>query len=115
MRGVALNVRPSSGNRLTCMCDTCQAYAHHLGQADKILDQYGGTDVFQMTPSQLSITEGIENLRCLRLEGRGVLRWYAGCCNTPVANTGHLPRCPLSGFLTLLWIIKGMAGLVKKI
>ncbi len=97
LRGVARDIRPSGGNRLTCMCDTCQAYAHHLGRADTILDLYGGTDIFQMTPRQLTFTESIEHLRCLQLEGRGVLRWYAGCCNTPVANTVSSARVPFVG------------------
>jgi hypothetical protein len=97
LRGVAIDISPSKGNRLTCMCDTCQTYAHHLGQAEKILDKYGGTDIFQMTPSELTITEGIEHLRCLQLEGRGVLRWYAGCCNTPVANTLSSAKVPFVG------------------
>ena len=97
LRGVAFDFSPSSGVRLACMCDTCQAYAHHLEQADKILDQYGGTDIFQISPSHLSLMEGIENLRCLRLEGRGVLRWYAGCCNTPVANTLASAKVPFIG------------------
>lgn len=97
LRGVAKDVNPSRGNRLICMCDTCQTYAHHLGQADNILDQYGGTDIFQMTPGQLILAEGMENLRCLQLEGRGVLRWYGGCCNTPVANTVSSAKIPFVG------------------
>ena len=87
VQGVARDVSPKTGNRLVCMCDDCQAYAHHLGRAEHILDRNGGTEVFQLTPSQLTLTEGREHLRCLRLKEKGLMRWYAGCCNTPVANT----------------------------
>lgn len=97
VQGIGRNVDPSSGNRLACMCDTCQAYAHYLGKAGQILDQYGGTDIFQMTPSQLTISEGIENLGCLKITAEGVLRWYARCCNTPVANTVSSPKVPFVG------------------
>src|SRR4051812_24670077 len=83
--GTASNVSPRTGNRLICMCDDCQAYAHHLGRADDILDAYGGTDIFQLTPSQVVISSGRDRMRCVRLTDKGILRWYAGCCNTPMA------------------------------
>lgn len=38
-------------------------------------------------PSKLIITEGSQYLRSLRLTPKGLIRWYAGCCNTPVGNT----------------------------
>jgi hypothetical protein len=97
VQGVARYVSPKTGNRLVCMCDDCQAYAHHLGRAEHILDRNGGTEVFQLTPSQLTLTQGREHLRCLRLKEKGLMRWYAGCCNTPLANTLASPRIPFVG------------------
>jgi hypothetical protein len=94
--GIARDVAPETGNRVVCMCDDCQAYAHHLG-AGPILDANGGTDIFQLTPSQITITHGSEHLRLLRLTPKGLLRWYAGCCNTPIANTLTSPRMPFVG------------------
>jgi len=95
--GVATDVDPDRGNRLVCMCDDCQAYAHWLDRADAILDQNGGTEVFQLTPAQVRITAGREHVRCLRLSPKGLMRWYAGCCNTPIANTLDRPRLPFLG------------------
>lgn len=69
------------------MCDDCQAYAHWLDRADVILDRNAGTDVFQMTPAQVRITAGHEHIRCVRLTAKGLRRWYAGCCKTPIGNT----------------------------
>jgi hypothetical protein len=98
MHGVATEVRPDNGNRIVCMCDDCQAFALFLDRPDA-LDQYGGTDIYQTTPSQLTITDGIEHLRCMRLSPKGLFRWYAGCCNTPIANTADTARAPFAGVI----------------
>lgn len=95
--GHAIKVSPRKGNRIICMCDDCQTYAKFLGKQDKILDEHGGTDIFQLTPSQIKITYGIEYLECVRLKEGGLLRWYAGCCNTPIANTSTSSKMPIVG------------------
>jgi hypothetical protein len=79
------------------MCDDCQAYAHYLGRAGEILDAHGGTDMFQTTPSQIEIATGIEHVRCVRLSEAGILRWFAGCCRTPMAHTVASPNVPFVG------------------
>jgi hypothetical protein len=95
--GIAINVDPDRGNRLVCMCADCQAYAHWLERAAVILDEHGGTDVFQMTPAQVRITAGHEHIRCVRLSPKGLMRWYAGCCNAPIGNTLDSARLPFMG------------------
>ena len=97
MTGIVTNIDPDRGNRLVCMCDDCQAYAHWLDRADAILDAHGGTDVLQLTPAQVRITSGQEQVRCVRLSEKGLMRWYAGCCNTPIANTLDSARLPFIG------------------
>lgn len=87
---------PEAGVRLTCMCEDCQTYAHWLGRAGDMLDRWGGTDVFQMTPAQVEIGGGRERLRCIRQSKRGAQRWYAGCCKTPVGNSLG-PKLPFLG------------------
>ena len=79
------------------MCDDCQAYAHFLKMADAVLDEHGGTDIFQISLSQLKITQGHERIKCLRLTEKGLCRWYAGCCNTPIANSLPLHKVPFVG------------------
>ena len=93
MRGVARAISPSSGFRFICYCKDCQAFARFLERPD-ILDGAGGTDIFQMPPGQVTFTEGFEALRCVRLSSK-VLRWYADCCRTPIANTAAGPRFPV--------------------
>lgn len=85
--GVAHDVSPKTGNRIVCYCDDCQGFARYLGHESPILDDNGGTDIFQMYPNQLNITQGIEQLRSMRLSEKGLLRWYTDCCKTPVGNT----------------------------
>ncbi|WP_193189331.1 DUF6151 family protein [Microbulbifer taiwanensis] len=87
VQGVAREVTPGSGNRVICYCDDCQAFAIYLGRADDVLDEHGGTDIFQLTPSQIGITEGQERIRCMRLSDKGMYRWYTECCKTPIGNT----------------------------
>jgi len=48
---------------------------------------FGGTKIYQTSQSQLTIHEGHNELKCLRLTEKGTLRWYAGCCNTPIGNS----------------------------
>ncbi len=52
-----------------------------------MLDQFGGTEVVATHPDAVTITQGLESLACLSLTERGLLRWYAACCNTPIGNT----------------------------
>jgi hypothetical protein len=70
-----------------CYCVDCQAFANHLSTDHNILDQWGGTDIYQTAPWNVTIDKGIEYLRCLRLTPRGTHRWFTACCNTPVGNT----------------------------
>jgi Family of unknown function (DUF6151) len=78
---------PRRANRAVCYCRDCQAFAHFLGKAKETLDDRLGTEVIQVLPRNVAFTQGIEALACMRLTGKGLLRWYAGCCNTPIGNT----------------------------
>jgi hypothetical protein len=97
LQGLATSVSPETGNRIVCLCDDCQNYAKFLKREEIILDKNGGTEIFQLTPSQLKITHGKEHLKCVRLTDKGLLRWYAGCCKTPVANTMSSWKIPFVG------------------
>jgi len=99
LQGVAHGITRKAGNHAVCYCDDCQAFAHFLGRAGDVLDSHGGTEIFQMSPANLSITAGAERLACMRLTPRGLLRWYASCCNTPIGNTLPTSRLPLVGLV----------------
>ena len=59
-----------------------------------MLDPAGGTDIFQMPPARVKLTEGTDAIRCISLS-KNVLRWYADCCRTPIGNTAADPRFPI--------------------
>ncbi len=99
LRGVARGVSGARGNRLVCYCDDCQSFAHFLEGADQILDAHGGTDIFQMSPARLEITQGVDHLACMRLRPGGLLRWYADCCRTPIGNTPASRQMPFVGLI----------------
>jgi hypothetical protein len=86
VQGVAKNISPETGNHIVCYCEDCQAFAKYLKRDADILDEYGGTDIFQVTPSQVEITAGSDQLRCIRLTEKGLFRWHTECCKTPVGN-----------------------------
>ena len=99
VRGVAHGVAPNVGNHCVCFCDDCQAFAKFLGRDRDVLDPNGGTDIFQLSPARVTISEGRDRLACLRLTPRGPLRWYAACCNTPIGNTLATGRLPFLGLV----------------
>jgi hypothetical protein len=99
LRGAVRRVSPAVGNRIVCYCDDCQSFPHFLGRADEILDAHGGTDIFQTSPARVEIREGIEHLACMRLTPKGLVRWYADCCKTPIGNTLATGAVPFVGLI----------------
>ena len=97
VRGVATDVSPASGNRVVCYCDDCQAFARFL-ERDDVMNAAGGTEIFQMPPANVRITEGAAALRCVRLSRKGMHRFYTECCKTPVGNTVSA-RVPFVGLI----------------
>ncbi len=59
---------------------------HHLGRAE-LLDAHGGSDVVQVAPAALSFDQGVDQIVGVRLSPKGLFRWYASCCKTPLGNT----------------------------
>ncbi len=92
-------VHPERVNRVVCYCRDCQAFAHFLGRQTDILDVQGGSDVIQTIPANVVLTAGSEALACMRLTDKGLLRWYAKCCNTPIGNTLANHRVSFVGLL----------------
>jgi len=90
---------PRNANHCVCYCRDCQAFAHFLGQAETVLDERGGSEIIQIPPKNLTFTQGREALACLRLTEKGLLRWYAGCCNTPIGNTLATPKISFIGLV----------------
>ena len=84
-------------NRVVCYCDDCQTFLHYLRRAD-LLDAQGGSDIVQIAPASLSFVQGKERIVGLRLTPKGLYRWYASCCGTPLGNTLS-PAIPFVGII----------------
>jgi hypothetical protein len=95
VHGRVRDASPHTVNRVVCYCDDCQAFLHHLGRAD-LLDAKGGTDIVQVAPASLMFDRGTDRIAGLRLTPKGVYRWYASCCKTPLGNT-VTPAIPFVG------------------
>jgi Family of unknown function (DUF6151) len=64
-----------------------------------VLDAQGGSDVIQLAPHRIKFTQGAAHLAVMRLSDKGMLRWYAACCRTPVGNTLTGSSVPFTGLL----------------
>lgn len=93
VKGTLTESLKPKGRRLKCYCRDCQTFANFLEKGSEILDESGGTDIYQITPAQLRIDQGTEHLGCVRLSPKGLFRWYTQCCKTPIGNTvsGKIP------------------------
>lgn len=105
--GDLADASPASVNHALCYCADCQAFAHHLGRAD-LLDQRGGSDIVQVAPARLALRQGQEQIRGVRLTPKGLFRWYADCCKTPLGNTVG-PAIPLVGLPAAVFETRGQA------
>jgi hypothetical protein len=95
--GVVRNASPGLGNRIICYCNSCRLFAEHLNAKDT-LDEYGGTDIYQVPISHVELTQGRDRISCLHVTAGGPFRWYAKCCGTPIGNTGT-PGLPFMGVI----------------
>lgn len=93
----ARDVSPTLGNRLICYCKDCQQFPIKLNKAS-VLDEFGGTDIYQMPPAHLEITSGKEHIACMKHTEKGLLRFYAACCDSPIANAPG-PGMPFVGLI----------------
>lgn len=82
------HVLPGAPNsRVRCYCTDCQAFGRYFGKEAKVLDAQGGTEIVQVCQSRLCFDGGLEHLTAIRLTDKGMIRWYASCCLTPIGNT----------------------------
>lgn len=92
-----LKIAPGSYFHVHCLCCDCQSFAEKLNNTAHILDEHGGSELFQTYPAYMEITEGHDNIRCMQLKRKGLYRWYTACCNMPLANTMGKANVPFVG------------------
>jgi len=88
-------VTPAVANRVACHCRGCTQFAHDM--RPEILDAWGGTERFQVSPARIAITAGRDVLACRQQTRKGALRWYASCCETPLGLTLRDATVPFVG------------------
>lgn len=86
-------------NRLVCYCTDCRAFANFLGKGHEVLDAQGGTEIVQLAQSRLRFLQGEDRLSAVRLSDKGIIRWYAACCGTPIGNTVADRRVSIIGLV----------------
>lgn len=91
--------QPALALRGVCYCKDCRAYANHLGVSSQTHDDSGGVAFVATQAKYVTFTYGIEQLACLSLSEKGLLRWYAKCCNTPIAGTPRNWKFPYVGLV----------------
>jgi len=99
VRGVARGVSPVKVNHCFCYCDDCQAFVHFLGRAGDIFDEHGGTEITQMSQASVAFTAGTDKIAAVKLTSKGLMRWYASCCGTPIGNTLGTSAMPFIGVI----------------
>lgn len=97
VKGRLRDVRPAQSNRVVCYCKFCVGYANRL--MPEVLDADGGSEIVQVSPARLEITEGEDQVACGRMTSKGPLRFYAKCCDTPLANTLPTSKMPFMGIV----------------
>lgn len=90
-------VSPDIGNRGLCYCNSCRKFSEQIDEG-KALDEWGGTEIYQMPIGYLSFQSGQDQIKCLHLSEGGLNRWYASCCNSLIGNTGS-PKLPFIGLI----------------
>jgi len=55
LRGTALAASPTTGSRMICYCNDCQAFARFLGRPG-VTDEHGGTDICSTGPFMPTMT-----------------------------------------------------------
>jgi hypothetical protein len=92
VRGEVSGLARGRCTHATCYCVDCRTFARFLARED-IMDDRGGTTVVQTAPANLRFVAGTDRIACVRLSPRGLFRWYADCCRTPLGNTisGSVP------------------------
>jgi hypothetical protein len=86
-------------NRVICYCTDCRAFARFLGKAPDVLDKQGGTEIVQVAQWRLRFLQGEDHLAAIRLSDKGMVRWYASCCGTPIGNTMANPKISFIGLI----------------
>ena len=86
-------------SRVKCYCCDCRAFTKYLGCSNDVLDAHGGTEIVQIAQPRVVFLQGKEHLAAVRFSEKGLVRWYAACCKTPIGNTLPDPKVSFIGLI----------------
>lgn len=89
------DVSPGSTTHIACYCDSCR-----MAYAAAGLDTPNRVELVQIMPNRVAFAKGADQIAPIRLTPKGVLRWCAVCCDTPLGTTPGNPKLPVFGLLT---------------
>ncbi|AXT34550.1 hypothetical protein D1820_05930 [Phaeobacter sp. LSS9] len=110
IRGELSQEARKAGTRIVCFCADCRANEIYHNQPDPAP---GPVDLFQVNPDGVRFHQGQDLLRLMRLSPKGLFRWYAGCCGTPMANTLAKPTLPFAGLRSDRFADKDALGKIR--
>jgi hypothetical protein len=99
VHGVLRNAGPRNGDRYVCHCHDCRDIVRLCGREADMLEDAGGVSLYLTRIGLFTLDAGKENLACIHLTDKPLLRWYAACCDTPLFHTVHSGWYP---FVTVL-------------
>jgi len=92
--GVVEQANPRVGDHVVCCCSDCRDLARLFGKEARILEEHGGTPLYQGRCARMHIHSGRDRLASLHMTEQATTRWYASCCATPLFNTWKTGRVP---------------------
>ena len=98
--GTVAGYQRSQANRVVCYCSDCRGFINWLQRPDHLM-AHGGVDILHLAQGDVRITQGHDQLGCMRLSPKGMFRFYATCCSTPLGSTMS-GGFPLVGFPTTI-------------
>jgi len=110
--GVLHEAAPETVCHLVCYCRDCRAFARHMDRMAR-LEPGGGSPLVQVLPARIEVATGQQLIACLRLSPKGLYRWHAACCGSPLANTVGTSKVPLAGMWRPLFADPSVFGPVR--
>lgn len=84
-----LHAPQKRGIHLVCHCSYCRAGALYCGDT---LPADAPVDLYLTQPENVTISEGLDQLRPFAFSPNGIIRWQAGCCGAQMFSSQPNPK-----------------------
>jgi hypothetical protein len=85
-----IGAKKEDSMQLHCYCNDCRDFTAAIAaKGAKTIESTAECRLVLVGKNALTIDQGTENIKLARKAGdKGMFRYYAGCCNVPLWNTG---------------------------